>query len=101
MAVARSGQAPLNEIAKDVGLLMGFRVHDLRHYLAGLIIGKGCVARPTIQAPSREHHDHAQHPWARVGPDNDETTRSAIRSALRVVSNVASGPRPVSVQVRD
>lgn len=66
------------------GLPEGFRFHDLRHYLASLLIGKGCDVK-VVQ--SRLRHANATttlNTYGHLWPDNDETTRNAIVSALRV-----------------
>jgi len=75
------------------GLPEGFRFHDLRHYLASLLIGKGCDVK-VVQ--SRLRHASATttlNTYGHLWPDNDESTRNAIASALRCVP-VVSQNRP-------
>jgi len=75
------------------GLPEGFRFHDLRHYLASLLIGKGCDVK-VVQ--SRLRHANATttlNTYGHLWPDNDESTRNAITSALRCVPVVSqNGP---------
>ncbi len=75
------------------GLPEGFRFHDLRHYLASLLIGKGCDVK-VVQ--SRLRHASATttlNTYGHLWPDNDESTRNAIASALRCVPVVSqTGP---------
>ena len=75
------------------GLPEGFRFHDLRHYLASLIIGKGCDVK-VVQC--RLRHANATttlNTYGHLWPDKDESTRNAIASALRCVPNVSqNGP---------
>ena len=78
---------------KVEGLPEGFRFHDLRHYLASLLIGKGCDVK-VVQ--SRLRHANATttlNTYGHLWPDNDESTRNAIASALRCVPVVSqNGP---------
>jgi len=78
---------------KVAGLPEGFRFHDLRHYLASLLIGKGCDVK-VVQ--SRLRHASATttlNTYGHLWPDNDESTRSAIASVLRCVPVVSqNGP---------
>ncbi len=57
----------------------GFRFHDLRHYLASLLIGTGLrrQGRP-VAAAARERDDDAQHLRAPVARQRRDRTRSAI-----------------------
>ena len=75
------------------GLPEGFRFHDLRHYLASLLIGKGCDVK-VVQ--SRLRHASATttlNTYGHLWPDNDESTRNAIASAMRCVPVVSqNGP---------
>lgn len=75
------------------GLPADFRFHDLRHYLASLLIAKGCDVK-VVQ--TRLRHANATttlNTYGHLWPDNDESTRNAIASALRCVPVVSqSGP---------
>lgn len=64
------------------GLPAGFRFHDLRHYLASLLIASGADVK-TVQA--RMRHASAKttlDTYAHLWPDRDESTRSAIDAVL-------------------
>lgn len=61
---------------------MGFSFHDLRHYLASLLIASGADIK-TVQArmrrgTARTTPDTYGHQW----PDADESTRSAIGAVI-------------------
>jgi integrase len=65
------------------GLPEGFTFHDLRHYLASLLIASGADIK-TVQArmrhaTARTTLDTYGHLW----PDADESTRSAIGAVIR------------------
>ncbi|HWG62082.1 MAG TPA: site-specific integrase [Streptosporangiaceae bacterium] len=67
---------------KVEGLPEGFRYHDLRHYLASLLIASGGDVK-TVQARLRHASakttlDTYGHMW----PDKDESTRAAIDAVL-------------------
>ncbi|GII26907.1 hypothetical protein Pmi06nite_03490 [Planotetraspora mira] len=56
----------------------GFRFHDLRHYLASLLIASGADVK-VVQARLRHASaDTYGHLW----PDSDESTRAAIDAVL-------------------
>jgi integrase len=64
--------------AKVPGLPAGFRYHDLRHYLASLLIASGSDVK-VVQA--RLRHASAKTTLATYGhlwPDSDSSTRAAI-----------------------
>ena len=77
------GEAMLDAREKVDGLPDGFTFHDLRHYLASLLIASGADIK-TVQA--RLRHASAtttldtfpSHLW----PDADESTRSAIGAVI-------------------
>lgn len=65
------------------GLPDGFRIHDLRHYFASLLIAAGLDIK-TVQARLRHASakttlDTYGHMW----PDRDESSRSAVSAVLR------------------
>jgi integrase len=65
------------------GLPEGFRIHDLRHYFASLLIAAGLDIK-TVQARLRHASakttlDTYGHMW----PDRDESSRAAVALALR------------------
>lgn len=69
--------------AKVDGLPAGFTFHDLRHYLASLLIASGADIK-TVQARLRHASasttlDTYGHLW----PDADESTRAAVGAAIR------------------
>lgn len=60
----------------------GFRYHDLRHYLASLLIASGADVK-TVQA--RLRHASAKttlDTYGHIWPDRDESTRAAIEAVL-------------------
>jgi integrase len=68
--------------AKVAGLPDGFRYHDLRHYLASLLIAEGSDVK-TVQAWLR--HASAKttlHTYGHLWPDRDESTRAAIEAVF-------------------
>ncbi|WP_338041451.1 tyrosine-type recombinase/integrase [Microbacterium esteraromaticum] len=68
---------------KVEGLPDGFRIHDLRHYFASLLIAAGLDIK-TVQA--RVRHGSAKHTldtYGHLWPDRDESSRSAVAAALR------------------
>ncbi|WP_290513850.1 tyrosine-type recombinase/integrase [Aeromicrobium sp.] len=70
------------------GLPSGFRFHDLRHYLASMLIASGAHVK-VVQA--RLRHASAKttlDTYAHLWPDSDESTRAAIGAvmAARVAS---------------
>lgn len=69
--------------ATVAGLPEGFRIHDLRHYFASLLIAAGLDIK-TVQARLRHASakttlDTYGHMW----PDRDESSRAAVAAALR------------------
>jgi integrase len=64
------------------GLPAGFRFHDLRHYLASLLIASGAdvkvVQSRLRHASARTTLDRYSHLW----PDADESTRTAVGAVL-------------------
>ena len=73
----------IRDIREDIdGLPEGFSFHDLRHYLASLLIASGADIK-TVQvrmrhATARTTFDTYGHMW----PDADESTRSAIGAVI-------------------
>lgn len=68
--------------AKVAGLPDGFRYHDLRHYLASLLIAEGSDVK-TVQA--RLRHASAKttlDTYGHLWPDRDESTRAAIEAVF-------------------
>jgi integrase len=68
--------------AKVDGLPEGFRYHDLRHYLASLLIASGADVK-TVQA--RLRHASAKttlDTYGHLWPDRDESTRAVIDAVL-------------------
>ncbi|MFJ4175815.1 tyrosine-type recombinase/integrase [Microbacterium sp. NPDC089696] len=64
------------------GLPAGFRIHDLRHYFASLLIAAGLDVK-TVQARLRHASakttlDTYGHMW----PDRDESSRTAVSAAM-------------------
>ena len=69
------------------GLPAGFRYHDLRHYLASLLIADGADAK-VVQARLRHVSgkttlDTYMHLW----PDRDDSTRATIRAVFAARSD--------------
>jgi integrase len=65
------------------GLPAGFRYHDLRHYLASLLIAKGADVK-TVQA--RLRHASAKttlDTYGHLWPDRDESTRATVDAVLQ------------------
>ncbi len=68
---------------KVKGLPEGFRFHDLRHYLASLLISAGCDVK-VVQA--RLRHASAKttlDTYGHLWPDSDDRTRTAIAAVLQ------------------
>lgn len=64
------------------GLPEGFRFHDLRHYLASMLIASGLDVK-VVQ--TRMRHANATttlNLYAHLWPDSDETSRAAVAAAL-------------------
>jgi integrase len=64
------------------GLPAGFRFHDLRHYLASLLIADGADVK-TVQA--RLRHASAKttlDTYGHLWPDKDESTRAVIEAVF-------------------
>ncbi|GAA0357860.1 hypothetical protein GCM10009530_03870 [Microbispora corallina] len=60
----------------------GFRFHDVRHYLASLLISSGADVK-VVQA--RLRHAGAKttlDTYGHLGPDSDESTRAAMDAVL-------------------
>jgi integrase len=78
------------------GLPEGFTFHDLRHYLASLLIASGADIK-TVQArmrhaTARTTLDTYGHLW----PDADESTRSAIGAVIAErIASVGSAAYPL------
>lgn len=69
--------------AKVSGLPPDFRFHDLRHYLASMLIASGADVK-VVQA--RLRHASAKttlDTYAHLWPDSDESTRSAIDAVMQ------------------
>lgn len=94
MMVTRAGESPtappwviereMRRARVEVpGLPEGFSFHDLRHYLASLLIASGADIK-TVQA--RMRHSSARttlDTYGHLWPDADESTRSAIAAVIR------------------
>jgi integrase len=68
--------------AKAPGMPTGFRYHDLRHYLASLLIADGADVK-TVQA--RLRHASAKttlDTYGHLWPDRDESTRATIEAVF-------------------
>ncbi|WP_082569196.1 tyrosine-type recombinase/integrase [Microbacterium sp. Root180] len=64
------------------GLPEGFRVHDLRHYFASLLIASGLDVK-TVQ--TRLRHSSAKttlDTYGHIWPDRDDSTRAAVSEAF-------------------
>jgi integrase len=75
------------------GLPAGFRYHDLRHYLASLLIASGADVK-TVQA--RLRHASAKttlDTYGHLWPDRDESTKAAVEAAwaTRPVESLSNG----------
>ncbi len=69
--------------AKVPGLPLDFRFHDLRHYLASMLIASGADVK-VVQA--RLRHASAKttlDTYAHLWPDSDESTRTAIDAVMQ------------------
>lgn len=68
------------------GLPEGFRIHDLRHYFASLLIAEGLDIK-TVQA--RLRHASAKttlDTYGHLWPDKDESSRAAVAKVIRTRS---------------
>lgn len=76
------------------GLPVGFRFHDLRHYLASLLIASGADVK-VVQA--RVRHASAKttlDTYGHLWPDADESTRAAVGAVLAArVRSLTEQPR--------
>jgi integrase len=82
------------------GLPDGFRFHDLRHYLASLLIASGADVK-VVQA--RVRHASAKttlETYGHLWPDADESTRAAVGAVLAVRMD-SSGVLADSVRTRE
>ncbi len=96
----RGGQAPpwsidraVRAVRVELGLPEAFRFHDLRHYLASLLIASGADVK-VVQA--RLRHKSAKttlDTYGHLWPDSDESTRAAVGAVLaaRADSSRTSG----------
>jgi integrase len=74
--------------AKVPGLPPDFRFHDLRHYLASMLIASGADVK-VVQA--RLRHASAKttlDTYAHLWPDSDESTRTAIDAVMKARAGV-------------
>lgn len=83
------------------GLPEEFSFHDLRHYLASLLIAKGASPK-TVQArlrhaSARTTLDTYSHLW----PDADESTRSVIADVISARADFYCGPTAVPGDISD
>jgi Phage integrase family len=81
-SVTRSVRAIRSARRKVPGLPEGFRFHDLRHYLASLLIASGADVK-VVQA--RLRHASAKttlDTYGHLWPDADESTRAAVGAVL-------------------
>lgn len=74
----------IREIREQIdGLPEGFSFHDIRHYLASLLIASGADIK-TVQA--RMRHASARttlDTYGHLRPDADESTRAAVGAVIR------------------
>ena len=81
-------QAIKDARARIKGLPEGFRFHDLRHYLASLLIASGADVK-VVQA--RLRHANATttlNTYAHLWPDADESTRTAVGAVLAARADI-------------
>lgn len=83
---ARPGKAfkcrACGESGDAAGLPAGFRYHDLRHYLASLLIANGADVK-TVQARLRHASAKATlDTYGHIWHDRDESTRAAVDAVL-------------------
>jgi integrase len=99
----RCGPWILQRAIRDVrekieGLPEGFSFHDLRHYLASLLIASGADIK-TVQA--RMRHASARttlDTYGHLWPDADESTRAAVDVVIKARlagAETSCGPRPL------
>lgn len=65
------------------GLPDGFRFHDLRHYLASLLIGRGLDVKVVQHRLRHATATTTLNTYAHLWPDSDETARAAIADVFR------------------
>ena len=79
---------------KVVGLPEAFRFHDLRHYLASLLIGRGLdvkvVQHRLRHGSAKTTLDTYGHLW----PDSDESARAAVGAVLAARADCVRTGRP-------
>jgi integrase len=82
------------------GLPDGFRFHDLRHYLASLLIAGGADVK-VVQA--RLRHASAKttlDTYGHLWPDADESTRAVVAGVLTARADLLRTSRSSSEQIR-
>jgi integrase len=93
-SILHTDQAMRSARKKVPGLAEGFRFHDLRHYLASLLINSGTGVK-VVQARAR--HASATTTLATYGhlwPYVDESTRAAVGAVLAArVGSLTEQPR--------
>ena len=81
------------DVREDIdGLPEGFSYHDLRHYMASLLIASGADIK-TVQA--RMRHASARttlDTYGHLWPDADESTRTAIGAVIAERTKSAAYP---------
>ncbi|MDI2098005.1 tyrosine-type recombinase/integrase [Ruicaihuangia caeni] len=79
------------------GLPEGFRIHDLRHYFASLLIASGLDIK-TVQA--RLRHSSAKttlDTYGHLWPDRDESSRAAVAAAFTLQNSARRSSSPNSI----
>lgn len=98
-------QREIRAVREELGLPEGFRLHDLRHYYASMLIAGGADVK-VVQA--RLRHEKATttlNTYSHLWPDTEEKTRELVSAVLRErPSQSAHSPQepskdPVSLNV--
>ncbi|GAA4357196.1 tyrosine-type recombinase/integrase [Microbacterium rhizosphaerae] len=84
------------------GLPDGFRIHDLRHYFASMLIAAGLDVK-VVQA--RMRHASATvtlNTYGHLWPDSDDSSRAAVAAVIRLhAQNKAPGKVPVGQEIHE
>ncbi|MFF2275989.1 tyrosine-type recombinase/integrase [Agromyces sp. NPDC058126] len=82
--ISDDAQRPVQAARETVdGLPEGFRLHDLRHYYASLLIASGLDVKTVSVLVRHANPAITLNVYGHLWPDRDETGRAAIGAVLR------------------
>jgi integrase len=85
--------------AKVDDLPAGFRFHDLRHYLASLLIAAGADVKVVQMRLRHASATTTLNTYAHMWPDADESTRAAVDKVLTARADSLRTKRSSSVRL--